>query len=124
MSEWNIDTLKEYIDRILQERNERFVAIKEAVNKAEAATEKRFEGVNEFRSQLSDQSRTFIPRSETESMFKSLERQITDLKTNLERLKNVKAGSQVVWAYIIAAISLMIAISGGIMTFYNSFIKH
>jgi len=39
-------------------------AVKEASLKAEAATEKRFEGVNEFRYQLKDQAATFITRAE------------------------------------------------------------
>jgi hypothetical protein len=37
-----------------------------AVLKAENATEKRFEGVNEFRAQLTDQANTFMPRLEAE----------------------------------------------------------
>jgi hypothetical protein len=37
---------------------------KEAVTKAEAATEKRFESVNEFRAQLADQTATLMPRAE------------------------------------------------------------
>lgn len=39
-------------------------ASQQAVNKAEIATEKRFEGVNEFRQQLSDQTRNFMTRDE------------------------------------------------------------
>lgn len=39
-------------------------ASEKATIKAETATEKRFEGVNEFRSQLKDQAGTFITRGE------------------------------------------------------------
>jgi hypothetical protein len=35
-----------------------------AVSKAEQATERRFEAVNEFRGQLADQTGTFLPRTE------------------------------------------------------------
>src|SRR6186713_1573425 len=37
-----------------------------AVAKAEAAAEKRFESQNEFRGTLTDQARTFMPRTEAE----------------------------------------------------------
>ena len=43
-------------------------AAKEAVVKAETATEKRFESVNEFRGQLKDQASTLTPRDETKMM--------------------------------------------------------
>jgi len=49
------------LDRAL---NAALNAQKEAVLKSEAANEKRFEGVNEFRGQLKDQAATFITRSE------------------------------------------------------------
>jgi hypothetical protein len=41
-------------------------AAEKAITKAEIATEKRFEGVNEFRQTLSDQARDFANKSETE----------------------------------------------------------
>lgn len=42
------------------------IAAKEAVDKAELASQRRFEAVNEFRAQLSDQATTFMPRLESE----------------------------------------------------------
>lgn len=54
-----------------------FDASKQAIAKAETATEKRFEGVNEFRAQLKDQQATFLPRAEAESRLQQL-RDITD----------------------------------------------
>jgi hypothetical protein len=49
---------------------------KEAVNKAETASEKRFDGVNEFRQTLADQQRTLMPRSEVDVIIKGLEDKI------------------------------------------------
>jgi hypothetical protein len=43
-----------------------------AVVKAETAAEKRFESVNEFRAQLTDQAATFISRQEFDTVNKSL----------------------------------------------------
>lgn len=82
--------LREYVDRILAEKDLRdqqrydaqmraidaalaaadravqaaLASAEKAVNKAETANEKRFESVNEFRGQLNDQAKTFLPRSE------------------------------------------------------------
>jgi hypothetical protein len=59
-------------------------ASKEAVNKAEIATEKRFDSVNEFRGTLSDQARTLLPRMEGEAKFIALEEKISVANGALE----------------------------------------
>jgi hypothetical protein len=48
------------------------LAAEKAVNKAEVAAERRFESVNEFRAQLGDQAKTFMPRSEYEVQHSAL----------------------------------------------------
>jgi hypothetical protein len=48
------------------------VSAEKAVGKAEAAADKRFDAVNEFRQTLSDQTATFIPRSEYDAAQKAL----------------------------------------------------
>jgi len=67
--------LKVALDSAIAERDKSTLAAlaaqKEAVNKAEASSEKRFEGVNEFRSTLSDQQRTLMPRAEAEVKFEA-----------------------------------------------------
>lgn len=55
-------------------------ASEKAVTKAEMATEKRFDSVNEFRAQLKDQAALLIPREEANAKFTSLEEKIEDLK--------------------------------------------
>lgn len=59
---------KEFHEHLAQVRAETHAALQaadKAIQKAESATEKRFEGVNEFRAQLADQARTFISRTES-----------------------------------------------------------
>lgn len=82
-SGWTLDTLKEHFDTLLTERKEAqqraidsaLLAAKElnaqALQAANerfaafvAATDKRFESVNEFRGTLSDQAATLLPRTE------------------------------------------------------------
>lgn len=66
------------------------LSAKEAVAKAELSADKRFESVNEFRAQLSDQANTFLPRAEAEVRITSLaERQISDARRMTDRLDSI-----------------------------------
>src|SRR5512142_1452367 len=60
--------------------NTALASAQEAVRKAETSTEKRFDSVNEFRSALSDQTKSFLPRSEYDSRHTDLERRIGKLE--------------------------------------------
>jgi len=58
-----------------------------AVAKAEVAAEKRFESVNEFRAQLTDQAATFVNRNEAEIRISSLAEKLdTETKRNANRI--------------------------------------
>ena len=48
------------------------LSAEKAVGKAEVASERRFESVNEFRAQLTDQAATFIRRDEADSRFRAI----------------------------------------------------
>jgi hypothetical protein len=113
-TQWTVQTLKEHYDYVLKERdekiNQKFESIELAVTKADEATEKRFESVNEFRAQLADQQRTFILRSEYEAGHKELTNRVDDIKLEVEKINNEKTGRSVVLAYVVAGISLMIAV--------------
>lgn len=67
MSEWTLETLKEYFEQAIRSN-----AL--AVLKAEDASEKRFESVNEFRAQLNDQATTFVTRRELEAVSEKIDR--------------------------------------------------
>jgi hypothetical protein len=56
-----------HVDSVRAETKIASDAANKAIEKAEMATEKRFEGVNEFRHALDDQTKTFIPRVEAEA---------------------------------------------------------
>lgn len=59
------------------------VAQDKAITKAEVASEKRFDAVNEFRATLSDQTKTFMPRAETDSRLASMSEKIDALKETM-----------------------------------------
>jgi hypothetical protein len=77
MSEWTVNTLRELMEQRFTDSDKAIQAAlqaaKEAVGKAEIASEKRFDSVNEFRQSLSDQTATFIPRTEYDVQYKSLD---------------------------------------------------
>lgn len=89
--EWTLKTLKAHFEALQQESDKRYeqrfgaqekavnaalTAAKEAVSKAETSAEKRFDSVNEFRAQLSDQAATFMPRMESEQRMSTLDEKI------------------------------------------------
>jgi hypothetical protein len=87
--------LSSQLDRRFQD-SERAVqaalaAAKEAVLKAEEASNKRFESVNEFRAQLGDQASTFLGRNEYLAAHQSLTDKVdTSIKTLTERIGSLE----------------------------------
>ncbi|MCR4297248.1 MAG: hypothetical protein NUV75_00635 [Gallionella sp.] len=55
--DWNLGTLKEHFDT-------RFEALQQAVDKADAAYEKRMDTTNEWRQALDDQQATFVTKEQ------------------------------------------------------------
>jgi len=109
--------------------DERYLTQVKAIEKAEMATEKRFEGVNEFRDQLRDQALTFMPRSEAEVRIIALTER-SDVNANQiiataaiqsERINKLElsintrlaasdgkgAGLNAAWGYLVAAIGVV-----------------
>lgn len=56
-----------------------------AISKAEVATERRFEGVNEFRAALSDQAQAFANRDAVDTSFGTMRQRIDDLSSAVSR---------------------------------------
>lgn len=80
-----------------------------AVAKAEAASEKRFEGVNEFRNTLKDQQTTFTTRPEVEVRFKNLEERFSVLQSRFNAEQSQKEGTTWLWGVLVGAIGLLVA---------------
>lgn len=88
-------------------------AAEKAVLKAEAASEKRFEGLNEFRQMLSDQAGTFIRRTEVEAIASSLSDAIARLERQDGNSVGRGAGADYAWRVILAIIGLLLG--GGVI---------
>lgn len=132
VSEWTVDTLCAHLVAIIAANDKRYEqrftdsktavdaalnaaktavdaalsAAKEAVQKAEGASEKRFEGVNEFRATLADQQRTLMPRSEAELRMRALELQVDTLNKITAERGGQKVGAMSLWAWIAAVIGI------------------
>ncbi len=101
-----------------------------AVIKAELASEKRFESVNEFRSTLADQQRTLMPRAEAEAIVKGLDSKLDSMsKVLTEKIEGLaraqvsnaalREGAKDGWQYAVAVIGLLFTVLG-IFTFVMS----
>lgn len=69
-------------------------AADKAVSKAETATEKRFEAVNEFRGQLADQASTLVSRTEFITKSDALGEKLSDLTDRLNRSEGSEKGKE------------------------------
>jgi chromosome segregation ATPase len=93
---------KEHVLAIIDERDrryeDRFKAMDEktglaltssekAFTKAETATEKRFDAVNEFRGSLKDQADRMMPRAEADGRFGGVEDKIDEIKKEVNSLR-------------------------------------
>lgn len=88
-----------------------------AVAKAEAASEKRFEGVNEFRETLSDQQRTLMPRAEVEVIVKGLEEKIGNARLLIDEMRSrervtdgTSKGVRDGWGFAVGVAGLVLAV--------------
>jgi hypothetical protein len=110
-----------FADKLSQERElrlaQKFESLDRAIQKADAANEKRFESVNEFRSTLADQQRTLMSRMEYNSAHESLQTllttnnktlsdQIIAQKERIDKLDNLKQGGQNLWVLIVGIVAI------------------
>jgi hypothetical protein len=72
-SEWTIDTLMQHLlslrESDLRAVDTLFIASREAITKADAANEKRFDNTNEWRASFADLQTKFITRVEVDALM-------------------------------------------------------
>jgi len=129
-----IDAIQKVMDERDMRYEQRFKAMdektglaltssKEAVAKAETATEKRFDSVNEFRKTLADQATGFMPRQEYVSNHQSLidkieaikevlNKEITSLRESRSQLEGRSSGFSASWGIAISIGLFAIALIG------------
>lgn len=121
-TEWTVTTLHAHLMMVLDERDKRYAqrftdletalraalaASEKAIGKAEVATERRFEGVNEFRQTLSDQAGQFMTRTETLALTDRNTERIQELADRVNRSEGRGSGFSASWGYLVAAVGLI-----------------
>jgi hypothetical protein len=122
---WTIEALFEYFNRAIEMQDQKyeqhFSHQREAVNaalqsaekailKAEQASEKRFDAVNEFRSVLADQQRLLMTRSEYEVNHRNIVEATLALEKRIEKRENMSSGASHVAAYVVGGFGLLLTI--------------
>lgn len=111
-------SLREYVDLLASTQKEAvnaaLAAAQKAVDKAEAASERRFESVNEFRATLSDQARLLMPRLEAEQQFKTMSEKIDVLTARVNARDDRGAGLHLGWVLLVGVIAVIGTIVGAI----------
>lgn len=92
------------------------LAVREAVVKAEAAAEKRFDSVNEFRATLKDQQLTLMSRNEADVRFKAIETKLSAIETQQHIMSGKMEGVNWLWTLLVGAIGLVM----GVVLFFRS----
>lgn len=82
-------------------------AAKEAVVKAEAAAEKRFDSVNEFRNTLKDQQQTLLPRAEAVVQFKIMQERLDAIDARLTLIQGRSEGASWLWSIVLGLAGLV-----------------
>jgi len=101
--------------------SERFQAQEKAILKAESASEKRFDGVNEFRGALSDMVGKLMPRAESEQRYMALsvesEQRYVTLSEKLDLLRQridkheaTGGGLRMGWGYLAGSIATLVGV--------------
>jgi hypothetical protein len=130
---WTLETLRIFFDKLIEANDARYqqrfqqqgealtaaflaqksavdaalAAADRAVTKAEIASEKRFDAVNEFRRSLDDLSRLQMPRLECEQRLGTLKEQVDRVEDVLRSRGAQNAGAKDSWAMIVAIISFL-----------------
>ncbi|MDT5036190.1 MAG: hypothetical protein QOE03_1375 [Micromonosporaceae bacterium] len=111
-------TLRTVVDSHAEKAVLALTAADKAISKAEAATERRFESVNEFRQTLSDQTRTFISKVEFEAVRDTFGTRIADLSSRLDKTEGKAVGLNAGWIYLLGALSAASTIASVIIATY------
>jgi len=103
--EAKLTTIRAIID-LQAERSVTLLASSDkAILKAEIATEKRFESVNEFRQALTDQTKTFITRVEFEAMRDTSGSRAEAISSRLDKIEGKAVGLNAGWIYLLGGLS-------------------
>lgn len=108
---------QEAITQVRTETATRLAESDKAIQKSETANERRFESVNEFRGQLNDQVKTFLPRDTYDAFHTALSNRVGVLENQIIALQSEKrgAGDQTKAIYALAGFVSVLLVIGTIL---------
>ena len=115
ISGWTTDTLKEYLEAVIDGNDRRY---QQRFDAQEAANKYSQEKSNEFRGSLEDIGKKQMPRTEAEALIRSSEEKaaaaqkansdkIDQLQARMDRNEGRSGGLSAGWGYLIGAIGLI-----------------
>lgn len=119
-------SLREHIEALLREADKReqqrfeaqnlaidaaMIAVEKAMVEARTASEKRFEGTNEWRATVNDIIARNITRAETDARFEALMEKISLLQQRIDTREGTAGGMKSFWGYLVGAVGLTAAIA-------------
>jgi hypothetical protein len=123
-SDARFESMKEQVDAA-------FRSSQEAISKAELASDKRFESVNEFRAVLADQQRDLITRQVLNSVSDKLEAAISRNREDLDQLarrvdlrEGQTIGSRITGGVLVTVLTVGVAVLGLIIVLANYLTTH
>jgi len=146
---WTIETLYEHFNKLFAEKDlrddQRFKAQEKAVEsalkaqqdsvsaalnsadravqKSEAAYNDRFNSVNEFRGQISDQTKEFPSKVVVDAQVSALQLQLNALTSRMDRREGSGSGLHTGWIVGTGALGLLL-LSGGFIMTVATYLKH
>lgn len=139
---WTVDSLLTYLKGMMNERDARYeqrfdalenllklsIATSErALSKAEAANDKRFEGVNEFRATLADQQSTLMPKGEYAVAHKALVDKIDTIFAQFSDCRSTHLGETTggknLMAWVVGGFGLIMTIVSIVILIIDKFGK-
>lgn len=119
--------LKDYVDKLRAADQEAVKAALAAadknIDKVALAIDKRFDGVNEFRKTLSDQTSKFITRDEYYAAHQALIDKIDGVIVRIAAQEGTNKGSELTKTNVVAYLTISVAILGVIVLWANHAIK-
>ena len=105
--DWNIKSLKEHYDAVLklnkQRLKEKFRSLQIALEKAEVTYEHKFEANNQWKQTVTNMQGEYAKKIQLENINDKL----ASVKERMDKLEGRKEGGNIVWAYVVAFVSLL-----------------
>lgn len=98
---WTIETLKQYFEAVLHERDKRFKQRFKAQERAVKASQKNVEDRNK-------QERDWLPRQEYDRAHNDLLNQVKTVTSRLDVLEGQRSGGSSIWGYVVGGVGILI----------------